>query len=213
MPDGELVPTTTFLLCGREQGLTLLSNAPKKGKQEMWKLKTAGFGGEEPPARADNFQRQQKTCPSCVPCLWQCQRSVVDSFAVLWPLVLHPGLVEVCMVLVSTWGPSILLGAPGMSGMGEEGDGLLGMNSHTGRISGGITSWCCQVWKLSMHKGGRNMTDGASFSGREEGNLGAGWMLELRLSCTWVCQTPGCAKNEHPQNTKTPRGSLHSCQT
>lgn len=51
---------------GREQGLTLLSDTPKKGKQEMWKLKTEGFGGEEPPARADNFQRQQKTCPSCV---------------------------------------------------------------------------------------------------------------------------------------------------
>lgn len=32
----------------------------------MWKLKTAGSGGEEPPARVDNFQRQQKTCPSCV---------------------------------------------------------------------------------------------------------------------------------------------------
>lgn len=40
------------------------------------------------------------------PCLWhrQCQRSVEDLLTALWPLVLHPGVVEVGMVLVSTWG-------------------------------------------------------------------------------------------------------------
>lgn len=79
-----------------------------------------------------------------------------------------------------------------MSGMGEEGDGLLGMNSHTGRISGGITSWCCQVWKLSMHKGGRNMTVmGHHFQGGKRGiwlDAGAQAVLHLGVSDTRECQ-------------------------
>lgn len=93
----------------RERAPTSLSGIPKEGKQEAWKLKIAGFAGEGLPATADNFYRQQKTCPSCIlpVCDTGSPRETWGTCSLApWSLALHPAMVEVgttTAVLVSTW--------------------------------------------------------------------------------------------------------------
>lgn len=88
--------------------------------------------------------------------------------------------------------------------MGEEGDELLGMNSHTGRNGGGITSWSCQVWKLSMHKGARSMTVmGHHF---QRGKRGI-WVQTG--SCSSGCPAPGCVGHLGVPKMSTHRAPRH----
>lgn len=167
---------------GREQGLTLLSNIPKKGKQEIRKLKTAGFGGEEPPARADDFQRQQKTCPGSVSLsLAQAVPEERGGLTVLWPLVLHPGVVEMHLVLVSTWGVKIF-SVPGSPRHVRDGWGRCWA---PGDELPHREQWWCQN-KLEIIHAQRGRKCGTSFLGGKRGI----WVQVC--GCCPACPAPGC---------------------